>query len=65
MDSENIAPGLLESQSIIKEMRRGSSLPRELRKRDEKEQTTEMKAKRNKSLALEMADFRLDNHGLM
>lgn len=27
MDSENIAPGLLESQSIIKEMRKGSFPP--------------------------------------
>ena len=46
-------------------MRGRSSVPKEQRGRDEKEQWREMKANRDESLTLEMPDFRLDDHGLI
>lgn len=65
INSENIAWGLLELKSIIKEMRGGSSVPEEQRGREEKEQRREMKANMEESLTLEMPDFRLNDLGLI
>lgn len=65
INPENIARGLLELKSIIKEMRGGSSVPQEQKEREEEQQKREMKAKPDESLALEMPDFRLDHRGLM
>lgn len=45
INSENIAWGLLELKSIIKEMRGRSSVPQEQEEKEEKEQRKEMKAK--------------------
>lgn len=65
MNSENIAWGFLKLRSIIKEMKGGSFVPQDQKERDENEQRTEMKAKMDERMALEMPDFRLDDHGLM